>query len=221
MTEALIFDLDGTLVESLSGIAVALNAALKESGLPSHSEAAVRGFIGNGSLELARKALPDDSPINAEALEAAFRRHYAESWATGTHFYPGILEMLQSVRHLRLALLSNKPDPFTQEIASRLFPESTFDLVLGHSTRFPRKPSPDSTLAILNAWGVPPHNARFVGDSSIDRATASAAGVPFIGVTWGYHHDADLGPITIDTAAQLPSILDDASDSSHAAIFSS
>ncbi len=207
MIQALIFDLDGTLVDSLHGIAAALNAALEEAGLPPHDLDAIRGFVGNGSLELARRSLPDGSRVTAEALERAFRRHYTTTWRSGTTFYPGIPEMLAALKDLKLGLLSNKPHPFTAEIARHLFPPRCFDRVLGHSDDFPRKPGPDSTLAILSNWGIPPQNARFVGDSSIDRATATAAGVPFIGVTWGYHHGADLGPVTASHAGELLSLL--------------
>jgi phosphoglycolate phosphatase len=194
VTPAILFDLDGTLVDSLRGIADALNAALADAGLPTHPDDAVRGFVGSGSLELARRALPDGSDRSPEALEAAFRRPYADTWRDGTALYPGIPELLENLRGRKLGLLSNKPDRFTREIARHLFPEGLFDQVLGQSGRFPRKPAPDSTLHALRKWGVPPSEAAFVGDSAIDRLTALAAGVPFIGVSWGYHHGADLGP---------------------------
>ncbi|GAA5481604.1 HAD family hydrolase [Haloferula sargassicola] len=207
MTEALIFDLDGTLVDSLPGIAAALNAALSDAGLPTHPEEKVRDFVGSGSLELARRALPARTETTAEALEAAFRDHYAHTWREGTEFYPGIEEMLASLGGRKLALLSNKPHSFTREIADFLFEKGLFDRVLGQSDDFPRKPAPDSTLALLAGWGISPENARFVGDSAIDRQTAENAGVPFIGVTWGYHHGADLGPVTIQHPRGLSAAL--------------
>lgn len=207
MTPAIIFDLDGTLVDSLRGIADALNAALADAGLPTHPDDAVRGFVGNGSLELARRALPDRADLRPEALEAAFRHHYADTWRDGTEFYPGIPELLDRLRDRKLALLSNKPDPFTQEIARHLFPKGLFNTVLGQSDRFPRKPAPDSTLHILGNWGIHPSEAAFVGDSATDRLTAEAAGVPFIGVTWGYHHGADLGPAVATGPGRLLEIL--------------
>lgn len=207
MTPAILFDLDGTLVDSLRGIAAALNAGLADAGLPTHPEEIVRGFVGNGSLELARRALPEGADLTPEALEAAFRHHYADTWRDGTDFYPGIPEMLDQLRDRKLGLLSNKPDPFTQEIARHLFPDGLFDTVLGQSDRFPRKPAPESTLHVLGKWGIPPSEAAFVGDSSIDRNTAEAAGVPFIGVSWGYHHGADLGPAVAKDCASLLSLL--------------
>lgn len=203
MTKALIFDLDGTLVDSLKGIASALNAALDEVGFGNYSEEVVRSFVGNGSLELARRALPQDAKVEAAELESRFRRHYAHTWREGTEFYPGILELLDDLGDRKIALLSNKPDVFTQEIAKHLFPDGVFDRIVGQSDAYPKKPDPESTLAILSEWDVSPEDACFVGDSSIDLTTARNAGLRFIGVTWGYHHGADLGGTTISRPADL------------------
>jgi phosphoglycolate phosphatase len=207
---ALIFDLDGTLIDSLPGIAASLNHALADRGLPVHPLPAVRSFIGNGSLELARRSLPPGSPDSlAPQVEAGFRQHYAAHWPSGTFLYPGIAAMVRDLAAAGhpLAVLSNKPHPFTVEIVRHFFPDEPFDEVLGHAPEHPRKPAPDSALQLLARWGVRPRDARFVGDSTVDRETAGRAGIPFIGVAWGYHPPDALGPTVLDTPEDLDGII--------------
>jgi phosphoglycolate phosphatase len=185
-----IFDLDGTLVDSLPGIAATLNRVLNRLDLPAHGAAEIRGFIGNGSLELARRAVPAGSPDElAHQVEAAFKEDYAVTWPSGTAPYPGIPECLATLAAagFPLAVLSNKPHPFTVEIVGRLFPGVPFDPVLGQRPDTPRKPDPEAALRIARRWGFAPGNCRFIGDSTIDIATARAAGIPAVAVAWGYH----------------------------------
>jgi len=192
----LIFDLDGTLVDSLAGIASALNRALESKGLPTHPEAVVRTFIGKGSLELARQAIPSGSPdALAHELDAAFQRDYADHWRTGSELYPGIASLITTLHAdgYPLAVLSNKPDLFTREIVEHFFPGAVFTEVMGKSDRFERKPAPDAALHLLETWAITPGEARFIGDSDIDRLTAENAEIPFIGVSWGYHPMTGLG----------------------------
>lgn len=195
MQPGLIFDLDGTLIDSLPGIAVSLNRALESQGQPVHVTAAIRGFIGNGSLELARRALPEGAPEElALAVESAFKDDYAVTWPQGTAPYPGIPECLAALTStgFRLAVLSNKPHPFTMEIVARLFPDVAFDLVSGQRPDTPRKPHPEAALRIARQWNLAATDCRFIGDSTIDLATAAAAGMPAIAVGWGYHDPAAL-----------------------------
>lgn len=209
-TVHLIFDLDGTLIDSLPGIARSLNHALAAHELPGHPEVAVRGFIGDGSRMLARRALPDGSPETlVEAVESGFKAHYAEHWADGTARYPGIAELIASLHAAghRLAVLSNKPHPFTVAIVQRMFPAHPFDPVLGQCDGLPHKPEPDSTRRILETWGVAAAEARFIGDSTVDRETARRAGVPFVAVGWGYHDPERLGPRVAGHPAELPGLM--------------
>ena len=206
MTRPLVFDLDGTLVDSLSGIAAALNRALDTAGLPTHGLDAVRSFVGNGSLELARRALPPQSPLPPEELEKSFRLHYTHTWQEGTHPYPGIPELLDRLHGRPLAVLSNKPDPFTRDIVATLFPPHTFQHVIGQSARFPRKPAPDALLHLAGCWSVPPQALTLIGDSLPDLETAANAGSAFIGVAWGYH-PLELGPATVASPAALATAL--------------
>ncbi|WP_193213262.1 HAD family hydrolase [Luteolibacter marinus] len=211
MLPGLIFDLDGTLVDSLPGIAASLNRALAALGFPGHEESAVRGFIGNGSLELARRALPDGAD-QAAAVEALFKDDYALTWASGTSPYPGIPECLNALHAAGhpLAVLSNKPHPFTAEIVARLFPGIPIDPVLGQRPEIPRKPHPEAALQIVRQWQRTPAQCCFIGDSTVDLATARAAGIPSLAVTWGYHDATDLRAaepaFMVDSVAALATI---------------
>lgn len=190
MHMAIIFDLDGTLVESLPGIAASLNRALAAHGLPGHSHAAVRSFIGDGARMLVRRAVPSASPEEPrESMLRFFGSDYAVSWPSGTTVYPGILPLLGNLRArgIPLAVLSNKPHPFTVEIVDRLFPENTFAAVLGNREGLPHKPDPAGALEIAAALGVSPQECTLVGDSTMDLDTAINAGMKSIAVTWGYH----------------------------------
>lgn len=190
MSNGLIFDLDGTLVDSLGGIAAALNLALADHGKPTHPEAAVRRFIGNGARELVTMALgTGTTEAEIDALEASFKIRYEQSWASGTDEYPGISDMLkrQSAAGHRLAVLSNKPHGFTVEIVRQLFPGIAFESVLGQRPGVPRKPDPAGALEIAAALGLAPAACVMIGDSTMDLETGARAGMHTIAVTWGYH----------------------------------
>jgi phosphoglycolate phosphatase len=193
--DALIFDLDGTLVESLPGIAASLNRALALHGLPGHSHAAVRGFIGDGAKTLVTRALTGLSRLDlVDSVLASFAADYAISWPSGTAVYPGILELLEKLgsRGIRLAVLSNKPHPFTVEIVEKLFPENTFSAILGNREGLAHKPDPTGALEIACALGLAAENCILIGDSTMDLDTANNAGMESIAVTWGYHDRARL-----------------------------
>ena len=195
MKGGLIFDLDGTLVDSLPGIAASLNRALDRCGFAGHAHEDVRHFIGNGSYELARKAVPKGtSPELILAVEEAFKGDYATSWGEGTTLYHGIPEFLGrlAAAGVRMAVLSNKPHPFTLEIVKRLFPGIPFDPVLGQRPDTPRKPHPDAALRIATLWQAEPEDCFFIGDSTVDLETARGAGMKPVMVGWGYHDVAAL-----------------------------
>lgn len=177
-------------MDSLRGIAISLNLALGEHRRPTHSEAAVRHFIGNGARELVTKALgPGATETEVDALEASFKVHYAANWLGGTEVFPGVMEMLkrQAAAGHRLGVLSNKPHDFTVEIVARLFPEIAFDAVLGQRPEVPRKPDPAGALEIAAAFGLSPAACVMIGDSTMDLETGARAGMSTVAVTWGYH----------------------------------
>lgn len=190
MKHALIFDLDGTLVDSLAGIAGSLNRALATSGLPQHSLSAVRGFIGNGARVLIERAAPagaDDRQL--DTVEQAFKSDYDLTWPSGTFAYDKIPELLQTLqdRGYPLAVLSNKPHPFTTAMVTQIFPGIHFAMVLGQRGGVPHKPDPTGALEISSTLGLSPGSCTVIGDSTMDIETARNAGMKSIAVTWGFH----------------------------------
>ncbi|MGC4013948.1 MAG: HAD-IA family hydrolase [Luteolibacter sp.] len=213
-TSGLIFDLDGTLVDSLRGIAVALNRTLHDHGREIHDHAAVRRFIGNGARDLLRRAAGDGiTESGIDELEATFKEHYAAAWRDGTDLYPGIPQMLETLAKAghRLAVLSNKPHPFTVEMVAALFPHTEFDLVLGQRPEVPRKPDPAGAIEIATAFGLAPAACAMIGDSTMDLDTGKRAGMRTVAVTWGYHDRAALlatgANAMADDAGELCSLL--------------
>jgi phosphoglycolate phosphatase len=206
----LIFDLDGTLVDSLPGIAAALNGALAEQGYPTHPEERVRTFIGNGTWMLAKRGLPAGATDNeVDSLEATFLRHYPETWREGTRIYDGILPMLSELEKtgLTLAIFSNKTHAFTVEMAGHLFGGVSFACVLGHRGGAARKPDPSGALEIAARMHLDPAQVGFVGDSTVDFETADNAGMPPYLVTWGYHPRARLEATGAPLAEDPPGLL--------------
>ncbi len=196
----LVFDLDGTLVESLPGIAEGLNRALAAVGREPHSPADVRGMIGRGAANLCAAALGYADAALApaeelEALHAAFRREYPQCWqGVGTKPFAGISNLLAilSAAGARLAVLSNKPHEVTEVMVHTLFSNVPFDPILGYTGEFPRKPAPDALLHIARLWGVEPDQLTLVGDSPYDACTAANAGAGCALVNWGYATPAQL-----------------------------
>ena len=184
----LIFDLDGTLVDSLPGIATALNHSLDDLKLPNHPQNVVETFIGDGILNLVIRALGPDLADQQGALLSAFQKHYAEDWKTGTHPYPGFVKLLEEFRQreIPMAVLSNKPHAYTVEIVEALFPKNIFDSVRGHREEFPKKPDPTTARQIISDWNLEPGEVAYVGDSTVDLATArNGSMIPLI-FSWGY-----------------------------------
>ena len=213
----IVFDLDGTLVDSLPGIAEGVNRALKSLGKAPHPQEQVRGMIGRGAANLCAAAIgyADVSLAPAEELEAihrAFRREYPLCWQGDfTRPYPGIPEMLEHLcaAGCRLAVLSNKPHDITVPMVRAIFPQIPFDFVLGNSPAFPRKPAPDALLHLASQWGTAPAEMVMVGDSLYDAQTADNAGCPCALFDWGYGHRGDLDRRTVfsDAAAMAKHLL--------------
>jgi phosphoglycolate phosphatase len=211
VTPVLVFDLDGTLVDSLPGIAAALNAALADHGLPVHPSGKVREFVGSGAFQLCRRAIPANAPdALAHEVLKAFGRHYPGCWPSGSRPYPGIEPLVSRLTDAgtRMAVLSNKPDAFTREMVDRLFPRRPFSLVRGQIDGSPRKPDPAAVRPVLDFFGITPAAAVLIGDSEIDRETAESAGIPFIGVTWGYRPAEVLGPHLARSVSELAHALE-------------
>ena len=210
----LIFDLDGTLVNSLPGIVGSLNRSLVGHGLPAHSHAAIRSFIGDGLQTLVQRAAPAGSePVLLAALVTHFKNDYALSWAEGTLAYPGIHNLLDELqrRGYQLAVLSNKTHQFTEIITRSIFPLIHFAKVLGQQEGIPPKPHPAGAFQIALALGVSLNNCVMIGDSTMDLETADNAGMQAIAVAWGYHDRKRLitagATRIIDHPSELPALL--------------
>ena len=214
-TELIIFDLDGTLLDTIGDLAVACNASLALRGLPQHSYDEYCGFVGNGIMRLVERALPEPlrSPENVALMRADFVRCYTEHIDAHTEPYPGIPGLLSGLAQqgVRLAVASNKFQAGTEKLVRLFFPGIPFSPVLGQREGVPLKPDPAVVEEILSITGTPRDRALFVGDSGIDIATARAAGIRSVGVSWGFRARAELeeagaGRI-IDRAEELPALL--------------
>ena len=188
--EACIFDLDGTLLDTLGDLAASVNYALRMHHMPQHSLADVRSFVGNGVRVLMERAVPDGSanPKFDEAL-ATFRQHYLHHSLDTTRPYDGIPELLAELRKrgVRTAVVSNKFDAATKELCRHFFAD-TVEVAIGEheAEGIRRKPAPDTVLEAMRQLGVAPAAAVYVGDSDVDIATAKNSGIPCISVLWGF-----------------------------------
>lgn len=191
---ALVFDLDGTLVDSLADIAAACNHVLAAEGLPQHGLEAYRVFVGEGMRRLVERAAPGLPPERLAALVGAVRARYEAHLLDATRCYPGIPEALTAAAQagFALAVLSNKPHELTGEVVAALLPDVPFAAVEGERLGRPRKPDPAGALAVAAALGVAPAEAWLIGDTKTDMDTARAAGMVPVGVLWGFRPRAEL-----------------------------
>ncbi len=185
-----IFDLDGTLLDTLTDLAASTNYALRTHGMPEHTIDEVRRFVGNGVRKLMERAVPDgtDNPLFDEAF-ATFRQHYMEHSLDTTRPYEGIPDMLAALKAkgCHLAVVSNKMMAATQELCRHFFPE-TIEVAIGENEAegIRKKPAPDTVIAALRQLGVGEEGAVYVGDSDVDIDTARNSNLPCISVLWGF-----------------------------------
>lgn len=208
-SRAVVFDLDGTIADTLADIGAAMNHVLEEEGLPVHPLADYRRFVGMGARELVHQA----AGTFDERLLAAFRARYVDHLVDQTRPYPGVDALLADLarRGVPLAVLSNKPHRFTTRIVDALFSGVPFVAVFGEREGVPKKPDPTALLEIADLFALPPSECVLVGDSEIDVHTARAASMRAVAVTWGFRDRADLvraGPHAIaETAEELARVL--------------
>jgi phosphoglycolate phosphatase len=210
--DAVIFDLDGTLADSLGDIGGAMNETLAAHGHPVHPLDAYREFVGDGVEMLARRALPEAKRADITAFVAAYRARYQQRIAQETRPYPGVPEALDALtaKGLKLAVLSNKRDDFTIELVKTLFGKWPFLEVRGERQGVPRKPDPQAALEIAVQLKAPPARCAFVGDTPIDMKTARNAGMHAVGVTWGFRPANELNDAGAHVVLRHPSELVDA-----------
>jgi phosphoglycolate phosphatase len=192
---AVIFDLDGTLLDTIEDIAHALNLVFERRGFPGFTIEQCKLMVGDGMEVLVRRALPEDCRDDAcvAGLVRDYREEYDRAWRAHSRPYPGIPEMLESLkaRGVKTAVLSNKSHPFTDVMTRELltFP---FDIVRGAVPGVPFKPDPEAALTIASDLGAPPEAFVFLGDTGVDMATARAAGMTPAGALWGFRDASEL-----------------------------
>jgi len=196
MKKAVIFDLDGTLADTIEDLAGSINASLRKRDYPEHDFAEYKLMVGEGFRLLVQRALPEsarkDDLIDEIAAEAS--ASYAERCLDMTRPYPDVPRLLSALaeRGVAMAVLSNKPDGLTRKVVEALFPGAPFRIVRGETRDFPRKPDPASALDIASRMGASSGETLYLGDSAVDMRTAAAAGFMPIGAAWGFRGEAEL-----------------------------
>ena len=193
--KGIIFDLDGTLVNSLEDISDAMNTVLTNLNYPTHTYDTYQYFIGSGLRNLVSKALPasNNSEDQIEICFDCMITEYREICTLKTKPYEGIIELLDNLasKNIKLAVFSNKADELTKKIAAEIFPDY-FDAAVGLSTEELKKPNPFEAIAISKNWNLKTEEILFVGDSDIDMQTANNANMFAVGVSWGYRTEKEL-----------------------------
>jgi phosphoglycolate phosphatase len=193
---AVIFDLDGTLIDSLADIGMAANSVLESFSLPLHPLPRYKDFIGEGVGRLFQRALPEANRTEDWITRSAtaFQAAYANHWNQKTALYPGISDLLDVLRtrQIPMAVLSNKPDAFTRKCVDYFLAPWNFAAVAGEKPPTPRKPDPQGALLIAQALQIEPQEILYLGDTPVDMETARRAGMTAIGVAWGFRPAAEL-----------------------------
>lgn len=195
--KAVLFDLDGTLLNTLDDLANSMNAVLARQGFPVHDTEKYKYFIGNGMERLVKRVLPAGQEENKDMVACCLQglhEEYGRRWHEKTCPYPGIEELLAalSAKGLRLSVLSNKADSFTKVIIEHYFGSTRFDFVYGARDGVPKKPDPGAALEIAKLSGIEPAKYLYLGDSGVDMQTATAAGMYAIGAAWGFREEPEL-----------------------------
>jgi phosphoglycolate phosphatase len=194
--KAILFDLDGTLLNTLADLADAMNAVLRHHNFSEHDITAYPYFIGNGLTALVKRALPADSRDDATVsicLES-LDKEYANRLTAKTRPYGGIPELLDkcAASGLKMVILSNKPEPATQKIVAALLSSWHFEIVRGSRSDIPKKPDPTAALLISRSLGMAPEDFIYLGDSDVDMQTAASAGMFAAGALWGFRDAPEL-----------------------------
>jgi phosphoglycolate phosphatase len=216
--KAVLFDLDGTLVDTGPDLAAAVNRMLAELGRAPVAVSTVLPWVGNGMARLVKRALTGDmqsepDPASFERGVASFKKHYAANLAVDSRPYPGTLDALMQLkaRGFRLACVTNKPAMFTVPLLAQLGMNGYFGSVVSGDTLTARKPDPEPLMHACRELGIAPGEAVMVGDSANDIAAARAAGMPAVAVSYGYNHGQDVRTLNadrvVDSLAELPQYL--------------
>ena len=213
--QAVIFDLDGTLADTVGAIRDGINEAMRSLGYPEKSYDEVRHAIGNGAKLLVRRCMPPDAAEDEQRFARAFEayeRAYSVTYLNTRECYAGVVQTVKALyaRGIKLAVLSNKQDAFTKGLVGQLFPDGEFSVVWGQSS-LPTKPDPTAPLLLCKGLGVAPCACLFIGDSDVDMQTAQNAGMIGVGCAWGYRGRASLeaagARVVIDRPEQVLELL--------------
>ncbi len=212
----IIFDLDGTLADTVESITEAMNAALTEMGLPLRDEAYIRRSVGNGSRTLCIRVLPEDRRDDATVakLLKIYDRTYGETYMHVKSLYPGMTDALEALhaRGYKMAVFSNKQDAYVKNLCRALLPEGYFGAAEGQLDGRPIKPDPATALEICARLGIAPEDAVMVGDGETDVELSLRGGLTPVSVTWGFRSREQLaaagGKIFVDSTADLPDIFE-------------
>ena len=206
--KAVLFDLDGTLLDTLDDLADSANRVLAEMQMPQHPVDAYRYFVGDGMMTLLQRIVPEEKRDNKTLgkVAEAFRHDYGNNWAVKSRPYEGISHMLSELkaRGLQLAILSNKPQDFTQLCVGKLLAGFLFNPVLGQREGVPKKPDPSGALEVAELLNIPPEDFLYLGDTSIDMLTAKSAGMCAVGALWGFRTKDELRKSGADYMVQSP-----------------
>lgn len=204
--DIVIFDLDGTLLDTLADLASSVNYALRRHGLPERPTHEIRHFLGNGIRSLMRCAVPEgtDEGLSETAFQT-FREHYVQHCMDRTCPYPGIMETLAGLkrRGVRMAIVSNKLQPAVSELSAHFF-HDFITIAVGESETVRRKPHPDAVIRAMYDLGGTPQQTLYVGDSEVDIETARRAAVPCVSVTWGFRDEDYLRSLSPDVLIHRP-----------------
>ena len=195
MKKAVIFDLDGTLVNSIYDLADGVNFALDKNGYPTHPEEAYLIFVGNGIKKLIERALGDNATEETVTkVRADFEDYYREHCCDRTRAYDGIAELLNNFKKdgVKLAVCSNKAQKFTEYIVNTIFGKDVFDFIYGQRPELKMKPAPDCIFFVAEKLGVTIEECIYIGDSNVDIMAGLAADVDTLGVTWGFRSEEEL-----------------------------
>lgn len=188
--KAVLFDLDGTLLDTIEDIGAAANRILEQNGFPIHSMDAYRRFVGDGALNFIIRALPEDKRIDTiiHPCLDAFLEDYGRNWNVKTKPYDGIPELLDTLtaRRLKMAVLSNKPHEYTKQCMAGFLSDWNFDVVFGQRDDVPGKPDPAGALEIAEQLNIAPSDFLYLGDTETDLKTSIAAGMFPVGALWGF-----------------------------------
>lgn len=208
MKQLIIFDLDGTLVNSVADLGNACNFALESMGFPAHSKAAYNIMVGNGITKLIERALPEDARRQQiiESMRKRFIEYYDNHLWDETRPYPGIRELLEQLtsKGIKVAVASNKYQEATRQIVEHFFGDIPWSVIMGHRPGIPLKPDPSIVFNVLAACPTPKANVLYVGDSNIDMETGYRACVERIGVTWGFRTRKELLAARADYIVNSP-----------------